>query len=274
MVKLPIFGSNCPTSWDGSSMLQSTKSDQNLDDSTQLLWTSARSEGFGNPPEGSSGGAQNKTGSTIFNGHGTSSTGEILGRENQSRGLGNHPNSEILAKEENCRELGPHLRVAGIPSVEIRGDIAGFSSMTISGLSHVVTLLILSQFFIMTISGLSHVVTFLILVFNKIINGLSQNSNLSKNYELLCKRSHVLTTYFKNIFTSNNLYKHILILNHFNSDQMFHLNTLGICQYVDRIFGYCNGTIVEWRMFHDMLMPYQLYNVITEFKIWCHMIDM
>ena len=58
MVRLPIFGSNPPTSWDGSSVLQSTKPDQNLDDSTQLLWTSAQREGFGNPPEGSSGGAQ------------------------------------------------------------------------------------------------------------------------------------------------------------------------------------------------------------------------
>ena len=56
MVRLPIFGSNPPISWDGSSVLES--STQNLDGSIKL-WTSARSEGFGNPPEGSSGGAQN-----------------------------------------------------------------------------------------------------------------------------------------------------------------------------------------------------------------------
>ena len=122
MVRLPIFGSNPPILWDGSSVLKS--STQNLDGSINL-WTSARSEGFGNPPEGSSGGAQNWSGSTIFiNGHGTSPTNEILGRENQSRGLGTHGGSsphQILARETIHRELGPHLREASILPTETGG---------------------------------------------------------------------------------------------------------------------------------------------------------
>ena len=108
----------------GDQLDHSTTSDQNLDDSIQL-WTSAQREGFGNPPEGSSGGAQNWSGSTIFiNGHGTSPTNEILGRENQSRGLGTHGGSsphQILARETIHRELGPHLREASILPIEQGG---------------------------------------------------------------------------------------------------------------------------------------------------------
>ena len=96
-----------------------------------------------------------------------------------------------------------------------------------------------------TISGLSHVVTFFILVLV-----------LSKSLSL------------QNIELCNFINFSILI--HSNSDKMFHFNTLGICQSGGRLVGYNYETSDGWRMFYDVLKPYQLYNVITVLTMVSH----
>ena len=117
--------------------------------------------------------------------------------------------------------------------------------MIINDLSHVVTILLLSLLFIKTIIGQSHVVTHLYLRF----------LILYTSCQLFHKRPPVVTTFSSFIFNIINKYKDIKMYNtkYFNSDQMFHLNILVLCQSIDRLLGYYNETSDEWRMFLDML---------------------